>query len=140
MVPQYATWRHSSHKEVANCVDCHVPHNNIFNQYFFKAKDGFNHAKLFTLRAERQAIIIGSEGEKAVQQNCIRCHENLLDRSKIKSKTSNKYIAHNKNRKCWDCHKEVPHGKNRSLSSTPHAIVPKLESPVPDWLKSFVKK
>ena len=37
MAPQYATWKSSSHKEVATCNDCHVPHNNVFNKYFFKA-------------------------------------------------------------------------------------------------------
>ncbi len=29
MNPQYATWNHSSHREVATCTDCHVPHNNV---------------------------------------------------------------------------------------------------------------
>lgn len=44
MNPQYITWTHSSHREVANCNDCHVPHNNKANKYFFKAKDGLRHA------------------------------------------------------------------------------------------------
>lgn len=26
MGPYYATWQHSSHKNVATCNDCHVPH------------------------------------------------------------------------------------------------------------------
>ena len=26
MGPYYATWQHSSHKMVATCNDCHVPH------------------------------------------------------------------------------------------------------------------
>ncbi|HSH52035.1 MAG TPA: NapC/NirT family cytochrome c [Bacteroidales bacterium] len=25
MVPQYATWNHSSHREITHCNDCHVP-------------------------------------------------------------------------------------------------------------------
>ncbi|MDZ7608895.1 MAG: NapC/NirT family cytochrome c [Cyclobacteriaceae bacterium] len=32
MRPEFATWQHSSHKEVAVCNDCHVPHNNVFNK------------------------------------------------------------------------------------------------------------
>ena len=75
MNPQYATWNHSSHREVANCNDCHVPHNNVVNKYFFKAKDGLRHATIFTLRAEPQVIFIKDEGKEVVQQNCIRCHE-----------------------------------------------------------------
>ncbi|NLB93910.1 MAG: cytochrome c nitrite reductase small subunit, partial [Bacteroidales bacterium] len=50
MAPQYATWGHSSHREWTNCNDCHVPHNNIFNTYYFKAMDGLRHATVFTLR------------------------------------------------------------------------------------------
>ena len=59
MAPQYATWNHSSHRETATCNDCHVPHDNIVRKYYFKGKDGLNHATLFTLRAERQVIFIG---------------------------------------------------------------------------------
>ena len=75
MAPQYATWSHSSHREKANCNDCHVPHNNIFNKYFFKAKDGLRHATIFTLRAEPQVIFIREAGIKVVKDNCVRCHE-----------------------------------------------------------------
>jgi cytochrome c nitrite reductase small subunit len=39
----------------------------------------------------------------------------------------------------WDCHKEVGHGKV-SLSTTPNALVPYPESPVPQWLKKIMKK
>ncbi|MBN2174164.1 MAG: cytochrome c nitrite reductase small subunit, partial [Bacteroidales bacterium] len=78
MNPQFATWMHSSHREVAHCNDCHVPHNNVFNKYYFKAKDGLRHATIFTARAEPQVIFIKEEGKEAVQQNCIRCHEKLV--------------------------------------------------------------
>jgi len=72
MNPQYATWNHSSHREVAHCNDCHVPHDNFFNKYLFKAKDGLRHATVFTMRAEPQVIFIKDEGRDVVQQNCIR--------------------------------------------------------------------
>jgi len=72
MRPQYATWNHSSHREAAHCNDCHVPHNNIFNKYYFKANDGLRHSTLFTLRKERQVIRILEPGAKVVQNNCIR--------------------------------------------------------------------
>ncbi|MCD4772864.1 MAG: cytochrome c nitrite reductase small subunit, partial [Bacteroidales bacterium] len=110
MAPQYATWNHSSHREVANCNDCHVPHNNIFNKYYFKAKDGLNHATLFTMRAERQVIFIGNAGKKVVKDNCIRCHKELFDQSKLISQTKGNYLVHNTDRKCWECHREIPHG------------------------------
>lgn len=136
MAPQYATWNHSSHREVTNCNDCHVPHNNVFNKYFFKAKDGLRHATIFTLRREPQVIFIKEEGAEVVHQNCIRCHSNQLMDAKQKGCIAN-YEEHRTSRKCWDCHREVPHGRVNSLSSTPHARVPLPESPVPDWIKNL---
>lgn len=137
MTPQYATWFHSSHREYATCNDCHVPHNNIVNSYYFKAKDGLRHATVFTMRAEPQAIIIKDEGHKVVHQNCIRCHNHLIDDPKMNTIHAGFYNERT-DRTCWECHKEVPHGKVRSLSSTPHAFVPLPESPVPQWLKKIM--
>ncbi len=71
MTPQYITWQHSSHREVATCNDCHVPQNNLINKYYFKAKDGLYHATIFTLRLEPQAIKMKPASKRAVQNNCI---------------------------------------------------------------------
>lgn len=134
MAPQYATWSHSSHREVTHCNDCHVPHNNIFNKFYFKAKDGLRHATIFTLRAEPQVIFIKEAGKNVVQNNCIRCHTELITDNKLLTKT-NVYHQYREDRKCWECHREIPHGRVNSLSSVPNARVPLPESPVPDWLK-----
>lgn len=140
MAPQYATWNHSSHREVANCSDCHVPHDNWLEKYYFKARDGLNHATLFTMRAERQVIFINKESKEVVKENCIRCHTNQFDQSKLLSQTKGNYQAHNTDRKCWECHRDVPHGEVRSLSSVPNTNVPVPESPVPEWLKELIGK
>jgi len=137
MSPQYATWTHSSHREVAHCNDCHVPHNNVFNKYYFKAKDGLRHATIFTLRREPQVIFIHEEGAEVVHQNCIRCHSKLLKDPKLVASV-NAHSAHMTDRKCWECHRETPHGRVNSLSSVPHARVPLPESPVPEWLNEYL--
>lgn len=134
MAPQYATWHRSSHREVAHCNDCHVPHNNVLNKYYFKAKDGMRHATIFTLRAEPQVIFIKEAGKKVVQQNCIRCHEQLLADNRMEA-IDPCFSKSRRERVCWDCHRELPHGRVNSLSSTPHARVPLPASPVPGWLK-----
>jgi len=134
MAPQYATWSHSAHREVAHCNDCHVPHNNVLNKYYFKAKDGLRHATIFTLRRESQVIFIKKEGQEVVQTNCIRCHANTIINQKLSQVVSN-YHSPVLDRKCIDCHRETPHGRVNSLSSVPYARVPLPESPVPDWLK-----
>lgn len=139
MGPEYATWYHSAHRENATCNDCHVPQDNIFKTYFFKAKDGMRHSFMFTLKLEPQAIIIKEEGKIAVQNNCKRCHENVL--REFKTMESNGLNSHDGlGRNCWDCHKETPHGKVRSLSATPFAKVPTTESMVPDWLTKLMNK
>ncbi|WP_246222867.1 cytochrome c nitrite reductase small subunit [Draconibacterium halophilum] len=138
MAPQYATWNHSSHREVAHCNDCHVPHNNVFNKYYFKAKDGLRHATIFTLRKEPQVIFIHEAGQKVVHNNCIRCHKQQITDPKLASSVHN-HTAHMQDRPCWECHREIPHGRVNSLSSVPNARVPLPESPVPDWLESYIK-
>ncbi|MEX2370665.1 MAG: cytochrome c nitrite reductase small subunit [Bacteroidales bacterium] len=138
MAPQYATWSHSSHREHTNCNDCHVPHNNALNKYYFKAKDGLRHATIFTLRREPKVIFIKHEGKAAVQENCIRCHSTLITDSKLLARTDQMHEQRT-GRDCLDCHREVPHGRVNSLSSTPNARVPLLPSPVPDWMKRLTK-
>ncbi|MGM0613852.1 MAG: cytochrome c nitrite reductase small subunit [Bacteroidota bacterium] len=139
MVPQYATWMHSSHREHTNCNDCHVPHDNFVDHYYFKAKDGLRHATIFTLRNEPQSITIKHAGVEVVQQNCIRCHEDLIEEEKIFNKNK-ELVEIRKERLCWDCHMDIPHGDVRSLSSTPNAVVPLPKSPVPKWLKKAKTK
>lgn len=138
MAPQYATWSHSAHREVTNCNDCHVPHNNVINKYYFKAKDGLRHATIFTMRNEPQVIFIKDAGKKVVQMNCIRCHESTLTDAKTLA-VSHDLHQGRMDRKCWECHRETPHGRVNSLSSVPYARVPVPESPVPDWLKNELK-
>ncbi len=149
MAPQYTTWMHSSHREAATCNDCHVPHDNIFHTYLFKAQDGIRHATIFTLRKEPQVIFIREAGIEVVQENCERCHSDVISEMELNGKNlltcrncpQPEDEEENENeRLCWDCHREVPHGTVNSLSSTPNAKVPLPESPVPDWLKKIMDK
>lgn len=134
MAPQYATWNHSSHREWATCNDCHVPQDNVFSHYYFKAKDGMRHATMFTFRLEPQVIFIKQAGKDVVHQNCKRCHQELITDTRLTTMHPEMH-RQIKDRYCTDCHREVPHGRVNSLSSVPNARVPLPESPVPDWLK-----
>lgn len=140
MNSQYASWQHSSHREVANCNDCHVPHNNVVNKYFFKAKDGLRHSAIFTLRLEPQVIHIKEAGRKAVHDNCIRCHGHLFEDANMQALTCSGSNTNRVGRECLECHRETPHGRVNSLSSTPYARVPKLGNPVPQWLRNLNNK
>lgn len=131
MAPQYATWAKSSHARSATCNDCHVPQDNLLLQYGFKAYDGSRHAFMFTFRLEPQVIQIHAPGAFVVERNCVRCHQDLLDRTMAMAGT-----AHGAGGSCVDCHREVPHGRVNSLASVPHARVP-APDPVrmPAWLQ-----
>lgn len=139
MVPQYATWNHGSHRELASCNECHVPHNNVVSTYYFKAKDGLRHATMFTFRLEPQVIQIKDAGIEVVQQNCLRCHEELIITAE--QQVNNKaFHSERETRLCWECHRETPHGTVNSLSIAPNAIVPLPESPVPKWIKEIISE
>ncbi|MDO9512752.1 MAG: cytochrome c nitrite reductase small subunit [Bacteroidales bacterium] len=137
MNPQFATWFHSSHREVASCTDCHVPHDNVFRKYYFKAQDGMRHATIFTMRTEPQVIQIKEAGQRVVKENCIRCHTPLLENAAMNSWNPH-FTQDRTERSCWECHREIPHGRVKSLSATPNAMVPDMGSPVPDWLKKLM--
>ncbi|MCK9617498.1 MAG: cytochrome c nitrite reductase small subunit [Lentimicrobiaceae bacterium] len=143
MTPEYATWSHSSHKHITNCNECHVPHNNVFNKYFFKAKDGLYHASIFTLRAEPQVIHAKEASIKVIKENCERCHTDAVDNEKMLVasvlRKDSEEEEKEEERLCWECHRETPHGRVHSLASTPYAFAPRPESPVPDWLKKEIK-
>lgn len=128
MNPQYANWAHSAHRRVTNCNDCHVPHDNVFHKYFFKAQDGLRHATIFTLRTEPQVIFIREAGRKTVHENCLRCHEKTVGMEFLMPVQPN-FHSYLKERSCLDCHRETPHGRVNGLSSTPNALVKtKIES------------
>ncbi len=141
MTPQYATWLNSSHRKVASCNDCHVPHDNIVNTYSFKAKDGLYHASVFTARKEPEVIRIKDAGARVVQDNCIRCHKNQITDAKLSASVDN-HFQNRTARKCWECHQEVPHGSVSSLSSINYlGKVPKEHyQTVPEWLNKLMKK
>ena len=139
MYPQYASWSHSSHARCTNCNDCHVPHDNFFRKYFFKAKDGTRHASIFTMRGEPQVIQIKEAGKSVVQENCIRCHYDLVNMVDIVEVTADS-SREGKGKLCWDCHRETPHGTINSLSAAPYSLVKPDGKNVAPWLQDYMNK
>lgn len=138
MAPYFATWQNSSHGRFTVCNDCHVPQNNIFEKYFFKASDGLRHSYMFTFRLEPQVIRIHEAGRNAVQRNCVRCHSEQIHPISVRAITAQS-IQEEGQGYCWDCHRETPHGRVNSLTSTPFARTPQLSAPYPEWIKEIVK-
>lgn len=133
MTDAYLSWKHSSHRDRATCNDCHVPHTSIPREYAFKARDGLRHAAIFTLRIEPQSIQLSHGAVPVVQENCIRCHE-----QRVSEVSACRYQT--KDFRCWDCHRETPHGRVHSLSASPDPFRPQLPSViVPKQLKTNQK-
>lgn len=125
MTQAYVTWNHSSHREVATCNDCHVPHDNPINTYAFKARDGMRHSAIFTARLEPQVIQLSTPAIPVVEANCRRCHQQLVGEVHLRAWQPG-------DNRCWDCHREVPHGRARGISSTMDVFAPKLPDVLDD--------
>jgi cytochrome c nitrite reductase small subunit len=139
MYPQYASWSKSSHRQTATCAECHVPQDNFFSKYYVKGTDGMRHAYVFTSRSEPQVIRIKQRGTNVVQENCIRCHMDLVDMVSLVEVTGMNHLEGHGSL-CWDCHRDVPHGTVRSLSSAPFSLVPRLPTLMPLWLQDFMNR
>lgn len=139
MAPYYATWFHSSHSRNATCNDCHVPHENAVKKWAFKGTDGMRHVVAFVTHSEPQAIRANAESSQVIMENCIRCHTQLNTEFVKTGKIDYMKTQTGEGKACWDCHRDIPHGGQNHLASTPHALVPYPESPVPGWLKKMIE-
>ena len=139
MYPYYASWDKGGHGRDATCADCHVPQDSFFRKYYVKGTDGLAHSTYFTFRWEPQVIQIKQRGINVVQENCIRCHLDLVDMVQLVEVTG-RVAEQGDGKLCWDCHRETPHGSVRSLSAAPHALVERLPSVLPSWLQGAARE
>ena len=140
MTPYYQSWMHSSHSQWTTCNDCHLPQDNVFNKYAFKAVDGLYHSAVFTLKGEPQVIRARDASSKVIMNNCIRCHTQLNTEFVNTGMIEYVQVQNGEGKACWDCHREVPHTVVSNLSSSPNVIAPMPQSPVPTWLKEKMKQ
>jgi len=70
---------------------------------------------------EPQVMHLSSLATPVVQENCMRCHE-----GRVAEVSANSYPKGEQ--KCWDCHRDVVHGRVRSLSASPDVSRPPLPS------------
>lgn len=88
---------------------------------------------------EPQVIRPRDESYGVIMENCIRCHTQLNQEFVNTGMLSYADTQKGMGKACWDCHREVPHGRISNLAMSPNAIVPLPESPVPQWLKDIMK-
>jgi cytochrome c nitrite reductase small subunit len=102
MQNEYDSWQKASHHTAAKCVDCHLPHEMI-PKYLAKADNGYRHSKAFTLMDFPEPIRITPRNARALQQNCLRCHGEMVH-DIISSG------LHGQGMDCVHCHAGVGHG------------------------------
>lgn len=102
MDEQVETYLHSAHRLGANCGDCHIPHSLVPGA-MYKAYTGTKDL-IGVIRDQDPYHIQASETAKEIiQENCLRCHEDLLGEIGDTSEEGGKY--------CFDCHRSTPHIK-----------------------------
>jgi len=104
MNQQYDDWRKSSHHAAATCNDCHVP-AGFFAKYAAKASNGYHHSRGFTLQDFHEPIMIKAKNSQILQDNCLRCHGDLVHDIVRGSTYASGAI------RCVHCHRGVGHGR-----------------------------
>jgi cytochrome c nitrite reductase small subunit len=103
MEAEYEAWFHEGHRTI-NCVDCHLPHENIATHYIWKSIDGMKDVVVFYSGKVPEIIRISEHGQNVVRTNCVRCHESMVE------------LIDN-GRLCWDCHRRMAHIRSGALET-----------------------
>jgi len=77
MREHYAAWQRSSHRAVAGCADCHMPHDPV-GKYAAKASNGFWHSLAFTTGRFPDPLQIKPGNRAITERTCRTCHEDIL--------------------------------------------------------------
>lgn len=119
MNTHYASWQHSSHRNWATCVDCHLPRDSFVNKMLAKARDGFNHSVAMTLGDYGSNLRATEDAAQRIQTNCISCHQEAVSQMQANAQLyQNTEADVPMGRTCWECHRGLPHGLTRSLMAT----------------------
>ncbi len=78
MNEQYDAWLKSSHRAVAECNDCHTPHD-VVSKYAVKALNGFNHSLAFTTGRFHEPIRIKGFNLEVTEASCRHCHGDVVE-------------------------------------------------------------
>jgi cytochrome c nitrite reductase small subunit len=106
MNDQLHSWSKAGHHHVAGCVDCHLPPAGIA-KYMAKAANGYHHSRAFTLQDFHEPIQITPGNADILQENCLRCHGDLVHDLVAGSRTEDTDV------RCVHCHRRVGHGMER---------------------------
>jgi cytochrome c nitrite reductase small subunit len=131
MQSQYESWQRSSHHAVAGCVDCHLPQDFV-GKYIAKAENGYHHGKGFTFQDFHEPIIIKPKNARILQENCERCHADLVHDQLGTRDADRPGDALT----CTHCHDRVGHGDTTGLGGPIRPDELSAAGPVPTTTSS----
>jgi cytochrome c nitrite reductase small subunit len=105
MQSQFEAWFHAGAHRRKNCVDCHLPNDNVAVHYVWKSIDGAKDVVMQYSGAYSDQTKLTSHGMDVVQRNCIRCHGATVE-----------FV--DPERKCWDCHRRLMHRRSGAIETS----------------------
>lgn len=117
MNEQFDSWRKGPHHAAATCNDCHVP-PGFPDKYIAKGRNGYHHSMGFTFQRSdpdkpgawlmfREPIRIKDKNSQLLQDNCLRCHGDMVEQLVRGSTWADNAI------RCVQCHASVGHGARK---------------------------
>lgn len=101
MQGHYDSWQNSTHRHVAVCNDCHLPHNHL-GALLTEADNGFNHSLAFTLENFHEPIQIKPRNRRVTQGACLSCHADIVHQM-LPEDSEGDMLS------CVHCHRSVGH-------------------------------
>jgi cytochrome c nitrite reductase small subunit len=77
MAEQFAGWQRGSHRQAAQCADCHTPFNPA-TKYAIKAWNGFWHSYYFTSNTYPDNIQVTALSRRVTEGQCRACHATIV--------------------------------------------------------------
>lgn len=105
MKGEAASFKESSHKN-QQCVECHLPHDNVVVYYVEKGRTGMVDTYHELLRDYPAHIKLSEDARKTVNDNCLRCHDATMGGVHAKAE------AMDSGGDCLKCHSRIAHGSN----------------------------
>ena len=112
MNEQYDGWLKGSHRSVAVCNDCHVPHT-FFGKYSTKARNGFWHSFYFTTQSFHEPIRATAKSRAIAEAACRHCHGAVVQAMGTPAHAGSREIS------CIRCHGSVGHMELSATSPIP---------------------
>lgn len=102
MDEQVSTYLHSPHANYANCGDCHDPHGLVTGSVFAAYTGARDLYRVVTNTIPLEIRTTGLS-KKVIQENCMRCHGDIMSTIGDTSYDRGSY--------CFHCHHEIVHEK-----------------------------